>query len=119
MSKDNKKGCVHLGGSDAARVTALSKAIGSNTSLINIEGLPNDLKHVSGGYCGQLLLLLIYHNPLIDTHKIHEILRVSNAHDISKKLSKCLAKAGYKIEKLPLYGTKKPYCWQLREVDHE
>lgn len=104
---------------DAARLEAFNKAAKDNLSVIQIEGLPTELKHAGSGYCGQSLIALVYNNPLITTHKIHEILGVSNAHDISKKLSKRLAKAGYKFEKLPRYGTKKPYCWQLREVDHE
>jgi hypothetical protein len=119
MNKANKKGCVYLGGSDAARLKALSKAIRQNLSPIRGKELPVKLRLVGGGFCGQRLLWLIYEEPLLNTHQINERLRVSNAHDISKKLSKRLARAGYRIEKLPLEGAKKPYYWQLREVDHE
>ena len=119
MSKDNKKGCVYLGGSDAAHKTALQKAIKQNLSPIRGKELPVKLKLVGGGFCGQRLLWLIYGEPLLNTHQINARLGVSNAHDIGHKLSKRLERAGYKIEKLPLAGTKKPHHWQLREVDHD
>lgn len=119
MNKENKKGCVYLGGSDAAHKIALNKAISSNTSSINTVGLPKDLKRVGGGYCGHLLISLVYNNPLINTHEIHATLGISNAHDISKKLAVRLAKAGYTFEKLPLNGKRKPSHWLLRRLDHE
>ena len=104
---------------EAARQKALYKAIKRNLSPIRGKELPVKLRLVGGVFSGQRLLWLIYQEPLLNTHQINERLRVSNAHDISQKLSKRLAKAGYKIEKLPLNGTKKPYYWQLREVDHD
>lgn len=106
---------------DAARQKALSKAISKNLSPIRGKELPARLLLVSFGCgsCSHRLLWLLYQEPLLNTHQINEKLRVSNAHDISKKLSKRLARAGYRIEKLPLDGTSKPYHWQLREVDHE
>ncbi|MGI2106621.1 hypothetical protein ACRN9A_15850 [Shewanella frigidimarina] len=104
---------------EAARQKALNKAIKQNLSLMRGKELPVKLRLVGGGFCGQRLLWLIYQEPLLNTHQINERLRVSNAHDISKKLSKRLARAGYKIEKLPLEGTQNPYYWQLREVDYE
>ncbi|WP_445773834.1 hypothetical protein [Shewanella sp.] len=118
MNKGNKKGCVYLGGSDAAQVKALDKAIKRNFSPIRVKELPNALKRISGDFCSHKLLKLVYNKPLINTHQINEILGVSNSHDISKKLSKRLAKAGYEIVKLPLNGTKKPYCWLLRRLEN-
>ncbi|MCD8559116.1 MAG: hypothetical protein LRY75_09925, partial [Shewanella xiamenensis] len=69
--------------------------------------------------CGQRLISLVYHNPLINTHEIHGMLGISNAHDISKKLAMRLAKAGYTFEKMPLNGKRKPSHWLLRRLDHE
>ena len=104
---------------DAARQTALTKAIVSNLSLITHKELPSALKHLGGSYCGQRLISLVYNNPLINTHEIHAILGVSNSHDISKKLETRLVKAGYEIEKMPLKGKRKPSHWLLRRVSHE
>jgi hypothetical protein len=103
---------------EAACQTALTKAIAPNFSPIRFKQLPDVFKFIAIDYCSHKLLILVYNKPLINTHQINEILGVSNSHDISKKLSKRLAKAGYKIEKLPLNGTKKPYCWRLRRLDH-
>ena len=104
---------------DTARLEAFNKATKDNLSLIQIEGLPTELKRVGGGYCGQRLISLVYNNPLINTHEIHAILGVSNSHDISRKLEMRLVKAGYEIEKMPLNGIRKPSHWVLRRLDHE
>lgn len=104
---------------DAARQTALTKAIVPNLSLITHKELPSALKHLGGGYCAQRLISLVYNNPLVNTHEIHAMLSISNAHDISKKLAISLARAGYTFEKIPLKGKRKPSHWLLRRVSHE
>lgn len=119
MNKENKKGCVYLGGSDAAHKIAINKANGLDSSLKANKELPTELKRVWGGYCGQRLISLVYNTPLITTHEIHASLGISNAHDISKKLAMRLAKAGYTFEKMPLNGKRKPSHWLLRRLDHE
>ena len=103
---------------EAACQTALAIAIPSNFSPIRFKELPDAFKFIAIDYCSHKLLILVYNKPLINTHQINEILGVSNSHDISKKLSKRLAKAGYEIVKLPLNGTKKPYCWLLRRLEN-
>ena len=104
---------------DAARLEAFNKAAKDNLSLIQIEGLPTELKSLGGGYFGQRLISLVYNNPLINTHEIHAILGVSNSHDISKKLETRLTKAGYEFVKQDCKGKRKPHCWLLRRLDHE
>lgn len=103
---------------DTACQKALDKAIGSNTSSISNREIPNALNRLASDCASKRLIRLVYNCPLVTTHEIHKILGVSNSHDISKKLAKRLEKAGYKFEKLPLSGTKKPHHWLLREVEH-
>lgn len=120
MDKWLKKGSdIKAKKAETARLKALDKAIWQNLTSVRGKEYPVKLRLVGGGYCGQRLLWLIYGEPLLNTHQINARLGVSNAHDIGHKLSKRLERAGYKIEKLPLAGTKKPHHWQLKEVDHD